>query len=417
MDKPQQAVILCGGKGTRLLPFTKNTPKPMIDCNARPFLWHLLTQLHEQGIRSFILLTGYLSDNIENYFKDGSSFGWKISYSNGPLEWKTGRRLWEAKDIIDETFLLLYSDNFTIFSLDKAFSFHCQSKKSLTFVVSSKTPGNISLDTNNIVEEYNNNRSKKKLKYVEIGYMVVEKKKTFSNFESPNCSFSLVLAKMANNNQIAAFIQQDQYHSISDPERWKIAEKYLKPKKIILIDRDGVINKKASQGKYISKWNDFVWIEETRIAMKFLAKEGFKFIVITNQAGVARGMIDPIELEAIHQNMTNELKKDAIDILSVYTCPHHWDDLCQCRKPNPGMFYQASREWGFRLDKTIFIGDDIRDCQAAYNAGTKSIFIGEVAELKDIPYEIQPILSTINLGDCVSNIIESFNCNNSNDYH
>jgi len=350
-----------------------------------------------------------LSENVENYFKDGSSFGWKISYSNGPLEWKTGRRLWEAKDMIDETFLLLYSDNFTLFSLDKAFSFHCQSNKSLTFVVSSKTPGNISLGANNIVEEYNNSRSKKRLNYVEIGYMVAEKQKTFSNFESPNCSLSLVLAKMANNNEIAAFIQQDQYHSISDPERWKIAEKYLKPKKIILIDRDGVINKKASKGQYISKWNDFVWIEETRIAMKFLAKEGFKFIVITNQAGVARGMIDPVELEVIHQNMANELKKDAIDILSVYTCPHHWNDQCQCRKPNPGMFYQASREWNFRLDKTIFIGDDIRDCQAAYNAGTKSIFIGEVAELKDIPYEIQPILSTKNLGDCVSNIIESFN--------
>ncbi|MDB0021077.1 HAD-IIIA family hydrolase [Candidatus Pseudothioglobus singularis] len=408
MDKPQQAVILCGGKGTRLLPYTKNTPKPMIDCNAKPFLFHLLTQLHEQGIRNFVLLTGYLSENIENYFKDGSSFGWKISYSDGPVDWKTGRRLWEAKDKLDETFLLLYSDNFTTFSLDKAFSFHCHSKKSLTFVVSSKTSGNISLEANNTVKEYNNSRSNKRLNYVEIGYMVVEKEKTFSNFESPNCSFSLILAQMARNNEIAAFIQQDQYHSISDPKRWKIAEQYLKPKKIILIDRDGVINKKAKQGEYISKWSDFKWIEETRIAMKLLAKEGFRFIVLTNQAGVARGMIDPLELERIHQNMTDEFKKDDIDILNVYLCPHHWEDNCKCRKPNPGMLYQASFDWSFRLDKTIFIGDDIRDCQAAFHAGTKSIFIGKASELNKIPHKMQPIFSTINLDDCVSNIIDYF---------
>jgi len=417
MSKPSQAVILCGGKGTRLLPYTKNIPKPMIECNEKPFLWHLLTQLHDQGIKRFVLLTGYLTENIEDYFKDGSSFGWKISYSKGPVEWQTGRRLWEAKDKIDETFLLLYSDNFVSFSLDKVFSFHRQCNKPLTFMVSKKLPGNISLNLNKTVKKYNNSRSNKKLNYVEIGYMIVEKEKTFNNFETPNCSFSLVLTQMANNNEISAFIQQDQYQSISDPERWKKAEQYLKPKKIILIDRDGVINKKATQGEYISKWSDFEWIEETRLAMKLLAKKGFMFIVITNQAGVARGVIDPIELEVIHQNMIDDLKKDNIDVLNIYLCPHHWNDECECRKPNPGMLYQASLEWNFRLDKAIFIGDDIRDCQTAYNAGTNSVFIGENSELKNISHEIQPIFSTINLDDCVSNIIKHFNYINSNDYH
>jgi len=417
MSKPSQAVILCGGKGTRLLPYTKNIPKPMIECNAKPFLWHLLTQLHDQGIKRFVLLTGYLSENIEDYFKDGSSFGWKISYSKGPVEWQTGRRLWEAKDKIDETFLLLYSDNFSPFSLDKVFSFHRDCNKSLTFMVTKKLPGNISLKPNKTVKKYNNSRSNKKLNYVEIGYMIIEKEKTFNNFESPDCSFSLVLTQMANNNEIAAFTQQDQYQSISDPERWKKAEQYLKPKKIILIDRDGVINRKATQGKYIGKWCDFEWIEETRLAMKLLAKKGFMFIVITNQAGVARGMVDPIELEVIHQNMIDELKKDNIDVLNIYICPHHWNDECECRKPNPGMLYQASLEWNFRLDKAIFIGDDIRDCHAAYNAGTSSVFIGENSELKNISQEMQPIFSTINLDDCVSNIIKHFNYINSNDYH
>ena len=143
-----------------------------------------------------------------------------------------------------------------------------------------------------------------------------------------------------------------------------------------------------------------------------LSEEGFKFIVITNQAGVARGMINSLELEKIHKNMISELQKDDIDILNIYTCPHHWDDDCKCRKPKPGMFFQASRECALRLDQTLFIGDDIRDCQAAYNAGCGSIFVGNSDELKILSQKEQPIFSTIKLNECVSNIIKHFNYNN-----
>ena len=377
MNRPLQAVILCGGKGTRLLPYTSEIPKPMALCNDKPFLWYLLNQLNEQGISRFLLLTGYLSEKIESYFENGSSFGWQISYSKGPVEWQTGKRLWEAKEKIDKTFLLLYSDNFTPFSLDKVFSFHHQHKKPLTFMVSKKSPGNIALDSIGTVKEYNNNRSDKKLNYVEIGYMVVEKEETFNNYEKPDCSFSLVLKKMASNRQIGAWIQNDSYYSISDNKRWKITEEYLGVKKIILIDRDGVINKKASRGEYISKWEDFIWIKETRVAMKLMANEGFKFIIISNQAGIARGNISFTELETIHNNMKNELQNDDIEILDIYICPHHWNEECLCRKPKPGMLLQASKDYLFRLDKTLYIGDDPRDVEAALNAGTDYILISE----------------------------------------
>jgi histidinol-phosphate phosphatase family protein len=409
MQKLDQAVILCGGKGTRLLPYTSKVPKPMILCNDKPFLWYLLNQLYQQGISRFVLLTGYLSDTIEEYFKDGSSFGWEISYSKGPVNWLTGRRLWEAKSFLDDSFLLLYSDNFAPFSLEKILSIHYQYNRPLTFMVSKKSPGNISLGSNGIVKEYNNTRSDSKFKYVEIGYMIVEKEKTFSNFEEIDCSFSLVLQKMAINNQINAFVQDDAYYSISDPQRWKLSEKYLKPKKIILIDRDGVINKKSKKGRYINSWTDFKWIDDTRLALKQLAKEGFKFVIITNQAGVARGITDPKELEKIHSNIINEFKKDNICILGIYSCPHHWDDDCDCRKPKAGMFFNASYDLALRLDQTIFIGDDIRDCIAAYNAGTKSVFIGNNKELTNLSQEMMPIFTTKNLSESVSNIIEHFN--------
>ena len=373
----KQAVILCGGLGTRMRPYTDNTPKPMISCNGKPFLWYLLQQLHDQGVSRFVLLTGYLAGEVSSYFRDGSSWGWDIQYSEGPVDWDTGKRVWEARNKLDELFLLLYSDNFVPFPLDKVYALHKHNQKPLTFMVAPKTPGNISLDKFGIVQQYDNKRFGLGLNYVEIGYMIVEKNQTLSFFDTPECSFSSILQKMAAKHQISAWVQHDSYHSISDPNRWQKAQEYLKPKKIILIDRDGVINKKASRGEYISKWEDFIWIKETRIAMKLMANEGFKFIIISNQAGIARGIISFTELEKIHNNMKNELQNDDIEILDIYICPHHWNEECLCRKPKPGMLLQASKDHLFRLDKTLYIGDDPRDVEAALNAGTDYILISE----------------------------------------
>jgi histidinol-phosphate phosphatase family protein len=408
VNRPEQVVILCGGLGTRLRPHTDHLPKPMIHCNGRPFLWHLLKQMEEQGIKRFILLTGYLAEIIEEYFKDGSTWGWEIQYSKGPKEWDTGKRIWEAKQKLDDRFLLLYSDNFVPFPMEKVFSLHKKNNLPLTFMVSPKSPGNIALEENGLVQKYDNNRTTE-LGYVEIGYMIVEKERTLKFFETLECSFSSILHKMAAQQQISAWIQHDAYHSISDPDRWEKTKDYLKPKKILLIDRDGVINKKAPKGEYISSWSEFEWISDTRIAMKLLAQKGFQFIIVTNQAGVARGIVNQNELEKIHINLKKELLNDGIDILDIYICPHHWNDDCFCRKPNPGMLLKASQDWLLRLDKTLFIGDDYRDCKASYNAGCKSVLIGEESKTDKILEYEKPIYTNIRLTQCISNILDFFN--------
>jgi len=408
MNKPEQAVILCGGLGTRLRPHTFILPKPMVECNQKPFLWYLMQQLHEQGIKRFLLLTGYLSEKIEEYFGDGDEFGWSVTYSNGPVEWDTAKRIWQANDLLEERFLLMYSDNIAQFPYERVWRKHLKNRLPLTFMVSPKFPGNISLDIDGIVDKYDNERSDDSLNFVEIGYMIVEKKPVFEQIDDHECSFSKVLRKMAARRMITGYLQQDGYYSISDPGRWRKAERYLYNKKIILIDRDGVINKKAPQGRYISHWKDFQWIEDTRVALKNLAEHGFKFVVISNQAGLNRGMIKQEDLDYIHQNMIQECKSEGIDILSVHVCPHHWDEGCDCRKPKPGMFYDASRKWLLRLDKTLFIGDSYSDCQAAYNAGCASIFVGNKNELVQLNKLAQPVSADEKLTNSVDAILEYF---------
>jgi D-glycero-D-manno-heptose 1,7-bisphosphate phosphatase len=371
--------------------------------------------MSDQGLKEFVLLTGYLGENIENYFGDGSQWGWSIQYSNGPINWDTGKRIWEARLKLDDRFLLLYSDNFVQFSLEKVFALHKKNQTALTFMVSPKHPGNVALFESGVVEKYDKNRSDNILDFVEIGYMIIEKDKTLDFYKSPECSFSLILERMVASSEVSAWIQYDNYHSISDPKRWSVTEKYLSIKKIILIDRDGVINKKAPKGEYISSWSEFEWVSDTRSAMKLLAQKGFKFIVISNQAGIARRMVNLSELDKIHSNMKQELLNDGIEILDIYICPHHWNKGCYCRKPSPGMFHKASRDWLIRLDKTLFIGDDHRDCQASYNAGCKSILVGDISEIDKLLDHEKPIYKNKRLTDCLSNILDFFNSNNIND--
>jgi D-glycero-D-manno-heptose 1,7-bisphosphate phosphatase len=383
----------------------------MVMVNGSPFLYHLLSQLAEQGITRFVLLTGYLGEKISEYFSDGSQFGWSISYSHGPTDWDTGRRIWEARLQLDPQFLLLYSDNFVQFKLDKLTKLHKELSTDISLLLAPKARGNIKVSEQGRIQAYDKTRSGVGFDYVEVGYMLIERDPFLDYFSAmpnfPDFSLSTLLQLLASEQKIAGLIVLDPYHSISDPERHGLMCDYLTPKKILLIDRDGTINVKAPRGEYVTTWDQFKWIPETRLAMRKLALHGFKFLVISNQAGVARGMIDASALEKIHQNMIAELSHDGIEIIDIYVCPHHWNENCDCRKPAPGLFLRASRTHLLRMDRTIYIGDDPRDCLAAYYAGCSSIYIGDTHDLTSINEEAMPLKVCASLQEAVS-AIEGF---------
>ena len=411
MSPPQQAVILCGGRGTRLRPLTDTMPKPLVPVNGRPFLEHLIEQIRAQGINRILLLTGYRGEMIDEYFGKGKTLGVEISYSHGPAEWDTGRRIWEAREHLDSRFLLLYSDNFVQFNIQRLQRLHQKHNAPITLLLAPKEKGNIRVSADGRVEAYDKTRSGEGLNYVEVGYMLIERDLVLEDFstyaEFPNFNFSALLQKFALQAKIAGLVVHDSYHSISDLARLQLMCEYLKPKRILLIDRDGTMNKKAPRGEYISTWEGFKWIPETRQAMREMAARGFKFIVITNQAGVARGMVSAVELDRIHQSMISELHKEGIEILGVYVCPHHWDDNCECRKPKPQMFFRISAEHLLRMDQTIFVGDDVRDREAAVNAGCGSLLIGPTEQCESMGKEPKWTMDARRLSDAVP-AIESF---------
>lgn len=401
MMVPNQAAILCGGLGSRLRPLTDTMSKPMVPVNGYPFLKYLLEQLKDNGIKEVVLMIGYLGEQIRDYFGEGASLGIAIRYSHGPAEWETGRRIFEAKEMLNEHFLLLYGDNFLPFNLKKAAKFYNEQKKLLSFIVQPKANGNIRLGEDGIVQAYDKSRSAQGLDLVELGYMIVSNK-IFEYYSHKDVSFSDIISKLVLAQQVAGFLVLDTYYSISDLDRLKLTEEYLKPKKILLIDRDGVINKKAPRGEYVASWKRFSFIRENVDGMRKLSEAGYSFIIISNQAGIARGMVSAGIVDEINLRMKEALEKQGICILDIFVCPHYWEEKCFCRKPEPGLFFQASRKWLFRLDKTFFIGDDSRDCQAAYRAGCRCVYIGKKDDLSNLNPDEQPQLVVNNLNEAVS---------------
>jgi D-glycero-D-manno-heptose 1,7-bisphosphate phosphatase len=408
INKINQAVILCGGKGERLRPLTESTPKPLIRIDNRPFLEFLLEKISSQGIKRFVILSGYLGDQISDYFGSGAEWGIDIQYSHGPTEWDTAKRLWESRSLLDPEFLFLYSDNYIDLNLLKLEDHHYKFKKPLTLSLAKKKNGNIAIDEKSLVKKYDLYRSNASLDLVEIGFMIVNTSKVVSYYDNENSSFSKIIEKMTKDNKVSGFEYHSTYYSISDPGRLEITKEYLLKDKILILDRDGTLNIRPPKAQYIRSWTDFNWLPEAIDALKILSNEGFKFIVISNQAGIARKMVSDYEVKSINNRMRDELMKESIEILETYYCPHHWDEGCYCRKPNPGLFFKASSDHLFRIEKTLYIGDDSRDCQAAYNAGCNSIFVGDSNELKNINSKELPISDHSNLLEAVPDIINFY---------
>jgi len=154
--------------------------------------------------------------------------------------------------------------------------------------------------------------------------------------------------------------------------------------KVVLLDRDGVLNRKPTLARYVRTPEEFEWMTGAAEAVARLNAAGYIVLVITNQAGVARGIMSREAVDQIHDRIRRDLKAVNGRIDAFYVCPHAPDAGCACRKPKPGLILQAQAEHGFDLTKTLFIGDDPRDEQAAQSAGCLFDKARDVSQLRRI---------------------------------
>lgn len=143
----------------------------------------------------------------------------------------------------------------------------------------------------------------------------------------------------------------------------------------VFLDRDGVLNEKMPEGRYVTSWEEFHLLAGVPQAIARLNQAGIRVLVVSNQRGIALGLYTVAEVEAIHANLQNLLKAHGAHIDGFYFCPHE-KLTCNCRKPLPGLFEQAAAWFpGLAAKTSVMIGDSFSDIEFGCRLGMKTVFI------------------------------------------
>jgi D-glycero-D-manno-heptose 1,7-bisphosphate phosphatase len=146
-------------------------------------------------------------------------------------------------------------------------------------------------------------------------------------------------------------------------------------KKAAFLDRDGVLNRKAPEGQYITRWEEVEFLPGTHEAIRLLNDAGFFVVVVSNQRCVAKGLITVAELESMHAQMRAEFLAAGARIDAIYYCPHDFQPPCSCRKPLPGMLFEAAQTHDLNLAASWMIGDSGHDVEAGRAAGCSTAWL------------------------------------------
>jgi NDP-sugar pyrophosphorylase family protein len=218
-----QAVILAGGKGTRLRPLTENIPKPMIDINGKPFLEYQILLLKKYGINDIILSVGYMKEKILGHFGDGSKLGVNITYSKEDKAMGTGGALKLAENKVDDEFFVVYGDSYLDLDYSDVMKFF-KNKNKLALVVvydnkeNTDVKNNIVLDKEDNVAEYNKDSDKGN--FVDAGVLILKKEVLKMIEKDKEISLEKeIFPKLIRDKELIAYKSDKRFYDMGTEER------------------------------------------------------------------------------------------------------------------------------------------------------------------------------------------------------
>jgi len=395
-----KALILAGGEGTRLKEITKGIPKPMVRIGNLPLIEHQINLLKEHNIKEVVVLTCYLSEIIEGYFKDGSDRGMHITYVKEESPLGTAGAIKKIENQLKEDFIVVYGDIMLEMDITRLLDFHNNKNSLCTLAVH---PNNHPFDSD-LIEIDDNQR------IIAFHSKPHDENKYFRNLVSA-CLYVMsplilgyveknlkadfgrdIFPKVIQKETLYAYNTAEYLKDIGTLERLADAERdYLSGKiekysrnnkrRAIFLDRDGVINKEVN---LLHRIEDFIILPGTAKAIKKINDLGYLAIVITNQPVIARNLCSIEELEEIHKKMETLLGREGAKLDAIYYCPHHPDAgfpgenkeykiKCDCRKPDVGLVRRANEYFNIDLANSYFIGDSFRDILCGKKVGAVTI--------------------------------------------
>jgi mannose-1-phosphate guanylyltransferase / phosphomannomutase len=432
-----KAVIQAGGKGTRISSITGDTiPKPMLEVEGYPILYHQIMNLKRSGIKDIIIIIGHLGNVIEEYFGDGSKFGVNINYvredPTKPLG--TAGALYYLKDQLKEDFIFLLADVFIDIDFKKMEDFHLKQKADITLFTH---PNSHPFDSDLVVSDRDNRvsgfdyKTNDRSKYfyhnnVNAGVMIFSPK-VFNYINEPTkISYEKdLVVPLINKGKVVSYKSTEYAKDMGTPERYqRVSEDFRngtthsrnlsQMQKCFFLDRDGTINKYVGFLRHPEEMELLPTVSE---AIKKLNNSEYLTIVISNQPVIARGESTVENLDNIHKKMETLLGQDGAYIDDLYYCPHHPDKgfpgevpelkiKCECRKPGTGLIKDAVLKYNIDLDESVMIGDSTIDVECARRLGIPSILLKTGQAGEDKKYDVEPTYVAKDLLSAVNIVLE-----------
>jgi D,D-heptose 1,7-bisphosphate phosphatase len=359
----------------------------MADINGTPFLSKLLDKLNLEGFNKVVLAVGYMHEYIESFYHNKYK-NLEVVYSLEDEPLGTGGCIKKAMEYIDEEYAYVLNGD-TFFDIDlRDMKKDADCTIACRYFENFSRYGKVEIDNENIIKSFNE-KAPNQTGYINGGIYLF-KKDIFNKFNLPD-KFSLeadFFNKYLSSILVKAYKSSDYFMDIGIPlDYFKYCEDSKKIK-VLFLDRDGVINVDYGHVHTVDK---FDFIPSIFDICKKYQSDGFEIIVVSNQAGIAKGLYTKKDLDIVDEYMKSEFKKHGVMILDSFYCPHKDSDNCDCRKPKPGLILQATKKYNIDLSRSVLIGDKMSDLEAGHNAGiTKLIFKkGQYEETKvDFSYTL-----------------------------
>ena len=374
-----KVIILAGGLGTRLRTVVNDVPKPMAKIDGTPFLEILMDNMLHYGATEFILCVSYMREKISSYFGD-SYKGCPIRYSIEEKPLGTGGAIKQAFDLFGlDKAVVINGDSFI--KMDYADFYKKNSSQilsiALKYMENASRYGLVETQEK-YIRCFNEKSAEAKSGLINAGIYLINK--SLWQYAPGEAKFSFekdILEKHINEIKATYYQTEDYFIDIGVPESYAQADKELKQvvgfkNKALFLDRDGVIN---VDKHHVYKIEDCEFIDGIFDKCRQAKSKGYKLIVVTNQAGIAKGIYTEEDYFKFRDYVHAEFEKQGCPIDAEYYCPYHIEGFgkykkdSEDRKPNPGMILKAAKDFNIDLSQSILIGDKQSDIEAGKRAG------------------------------------------------
>lgn len=430
----KQAIILAGGKGTRLSARLGDLPKPMIPVGGRPLLEHQLDLCRRHGLTDVLLLVKHRAEVIRAHVGDGRRWGVHARYQLEEEPLGTAGAVLAAYAHLDEQFLVLYGDEMLEVDLGRFARAHTEVAADVSLLVHPNDhpldSDLVEVDADGWVRAFHTRPHPPDRSFQNLvnAALYVVRRDALEPWRDPGRPMDfgkdLFPAMLAAGARLWAYRSPEYIKDIGTPERHDrvcaefeagvIAQSSLAvPQVAVFLDRDGTLNEERDGVLAPDQLRLLPGVAE---AIRELNHRGVRTVVITNQPVVAKGFCTEADVEAVHRRLETLLGAEHAFLDRIYYCPHHPErgfpgerpELkrdCDCRKPRTGMITRAAQDLHLDLGRSWLVGDTTTDLETARRAGLRAILVRTGYAGRDARHAVTPDLACDNLAEAVRFIV------------